>query len=46
MTPHSASVAIVGGGLSGQLAALRLRQQGVDNVALFEARAVLGGRIL
>ena len=46
MTPHSASVAIVGGGLSGLLAALRLRQQGVDNVALFEARAVLGGRIL
>ena len=46
MTPDSTSVAIVGGGLSGLLAALRLRQQGAADVALFEARAVLGGRIL
>lgn len=39
-------MAIVGGGLSGLLAAWLLQQQGVDDVVLFEAREVLGGRIL
>lgn len=37
------SVAIVGGGLAGMAAALRLREQGC-HVELFEARRTLGGR--
>jgi monoamine oxidase len=39
-------VAIVGGGLSGLYAAWRLQQWGVQDVVLFEARGLLGGRIL
>ena len=42
----STRVAIVGGGLSGLVAALLLEQQGIRDVVLFEARDVLGGRIL
>jgi monoamine oxidase len=41
-----ARVAIVGGGLSGLLAALLLEQQGVQDVVLLEARSTFGGRIL
>ncbi len=41
-----ARVAIIGGGLSGLLAARLLQRQGVRNVVLFEARESLGGRIL
>lgn len=43
---RSARVAIVGGGLSGLMAALLLEQRGLRDVVLFEARSVLGGRIL
>jgi monoamine oxidase len=46
VTARHATVAIVGGGLSGLLAARGLAQQGVRNVVLLEARGVLGGRIL
>ena len=46
MTTHRARIAIVGGGLSGLVAAWRLLQHGVRDVVLFEARATLGGRIL
>jgi monoamine oxidase len=46
VTPPSARVAIVGGGLAGLVAAMLLQQQGVDDVVLFEARGTLGGRIL
>ena len=42
----STRVAIVGGGLSGLVAALLLEQQGIRDVVLFEARDALGGRIL
>ena len=41
----STRVAMVGGGLSGLVAALLLQQQGVDDFVVFEARDVLGGRI-
>lgn len=43
---RQARVAIIGGGLSGLLAAWLLQRQGVRDVVLFEARASLGGRIL
>ena len=43
--PH-ARVAIIGGGLSGLTAAMLLKQQGVRDVVLFEARQMMGGRIL
>jgi monoamine oxidase len=48
MTCSSApiAIAIVGGGLAGLYAALLLQQRGVHDLVLFEARAVLGGRIL
>ena len=46
MTLSRASIAIIGGGLSGLVAALLLKQQGVRDVVLFEARSTLGGRIL
>ena len=46
MSVRSARVAIVGGGLSGLLAALLLEQQGVPDVVLLEARSTFGGRIL
>jgi monoamine oxidase len=38
-------IAIIGGGLSGLYAAVRLRQQGFPDAVLFEARDRLGGRI-
>lgn len=41
-----ARIAIVGGGLSGLMAARLLQRQGVADVVLFEARKSLGGRIL
>jgi monoamine oxidase len=44
--PAAHVVAIVGGGLSGLLAAWLLQRQGVRDVLLFEARESLGGRIL
>ncbi len=44
-TPHT-RIAIVGGGLTGLVAAWRLQQQGVREVVLLEARATVGGRIL
>ena len=46
MTGSDTRIAIVGGGLAGLVAALQLAQQGVREVVLFEARDVLGGRIL
>jgi len=46
MTSFNARIAIIGGGLSGLVAAMRLAQQGVREVVLFEARDALGGRIL
>jgi monoamine oxidase len=42
----TASVAVVGGGLSGLYAAFRLQQTGIKDYVLLEARSVLGGRIL
>ncbi len=45
MPPTLADVAVIGGGLSGLMAALLLEQQGTHDVALFEARPGLGGRI-
>ncbi len=46
MTAASARVAIIGGGLGGLVAAMLLERQGIHDIVLFEARAVLGGRIL
>ena len=46
MTADFARVAIVGGGLSGLVAAMLLEQHGVRDVVLLEARDALGGRIL
>jgi monoamine oxidase len=46
MNLFNARVAIIGGGLSGLVAAMRLAQRGVREVVLFEARDTLGGRIL
>lgn len=45
MSGAQSAVAIVGGGLAGLVAAWRLRQRGVEDVVLFEARAAVGGRI-
>lgn len=45
MSTATASIVIVGGGLAGLVAAWRLRQHGVTDVVLFEARTQLGGRI-
>lgn len=42
---ESTKVAVVGGGLAGLMAALRLRQQGIK-VTVFEARSQVGGRVL
>ncbi|MFV8781057.1 flavin monoamine oxidase family protein [Microbulbifer sp. SA54] len=42
---NTASVAIVGGGLSGLYAAYLLEQRGIKDYVLFEARGCLGGRI-
>jgi monoamine oxidase len=42
-TPHDAKVVVVGAGLAGVTATLRLAQQGV-NVACYEARERIGGR--
>ncbi|MFN3617441.1 MAG: flavin monoamine oxidase family protein [Aquabacterium sp.] len=44
-TDLSARVAIIGGGLSGLLAAWRLQAQGVREVVVLEARSRLGGRV-
>ena len=43
---HTASIAIVGGGLSGLYAAYLLEQKGIRDCVLLEARGVLGGRIV
>jgi len=45
MTPHTARIAIVGGGLSGLYAACLLEQRGMPNYVVLEARDILGGRI-
>ncbi len=45
MSTASAHIVIVGGGLAGLVAAWRLQQCGVRDLVLFEARALLGGRI-
>jgi monoamine oxidase len=42
----STSVAVVGGGLAGLIAARRLGQLGIKKVTLFEARKQVGGRVL
>ncbi len=42
---HRASIAIVGGGLSGLYAAHLLEQQGLHDYVLLEARPTWGGRI-
>ncbi|WP_439510253.1 flavin monoamine oxidase family protein [Marinimicrobium koreense] len=42
---HSASIAIIGGGLSGLYAAYRLEQLGLTDYVLIEARSRFGGRI-
>lgn len=42
-TPSPPKVAVIGGGLAGMAAALRLAEEGL-NVELFEARQALGGR--
>ncbi|OLU34887.1 amine oxidase [Pseudomonas sp. PA15(2017)] len=46
MTMNSARIAIIGGGLSGLYAAYALKQQGIDDYVVLEARNVLGGRIV
>ncbi|SAK92017.1 amine oxidase [Caballeronia hypogeia] len=43
---QNARIGILGGGLSGLYAAYLLRQRGIEDVILFEARETLGGRIL
>ena len=43
---QTARIAIVGGGLSGLYAAYLLEQKGIRDCVLFEARDVLGGRIV
>lgn len=43
---QTAQIAIVGGGLSGLYAAYLLRQRGIADVVVFEARETPGGRIL
>lgn len=45
MTPHTARIAIVGGGLSGLYAAWLLERRGMPDYVLLEARDILGGRI-
>lgn len=45
MSSAHTGIAIVGGGLAGLVAALRLAQHGVRDLRLFEARPTLGGRI-
>ncbi|MBP0623677.1 flavin monoamine oxidase family protein [Cupriavidus consociatus] len=43
---QSAKIAIIGAGLSGLYAATMLKQSGIDDYVIVEARPVLGGRIL
>lgn len=42
----SVDVVIIGGGLSGLMAALRLTQQGLERLVVIEARPEVGGRLL
>ena len=42
---QTASIAIIGGGLSGLYAAFLLEQRGVKDYVLLEARETVGGRI-
>ncbi len=44
-TPKDAQVLILGGGVSGIIAARTLHQQGISNVIIVEARDELGGRM-
>ena len=46
VTAHSSRVAIIGAGLSGLYAAHLLQQAGIGEFVVFEARDLLGGRIL
>lgn len=46
MTPHTARIAIVGGGLSGLYAAWLLERRGMPDYVVLEARDILGGRIV
>ncbi|MEM7123056.1 MAG: NAD(P)/FAD-dependent oxidoreductase [Pseudomonadota bacterium] len=45
-SPRHVPVAVVGGGVAGLFAAVRLRKEGQQDVALFESSDRLGGRLL